>query len=115
MLSVSRVSPRKSWREDAPPGRSEISTLASPMAVGRRRGDDVMKEAAMKEVAMKETQHSPSAAHPAAFDTGTALGKITQAIHAAQAPPGAPGQGGPPLSANQVLAALTLLRELRTE
>lgn len=64
---------------------------------------------------MEHAQRSLSAADLAAFDTGTALGKITQAMHAAQAPQGAPGQAEAPLSANQVLAALTLLRELRTE
>ena len=46
-----------------------------------------------------------------ALDAGAALGQISAAIQAANTPAGS----GAPLSANQVLAALTLLRELRTE
>ncbi|WP_194922563.1 HSP18 transcriptional regulator [Catenulispora pinisilvae] len=64
---------------------------------------------------MEHAQRSPSAAQVTAFDTGTALRKITQAMHAVQAPPDVPAQAGAALNANQVLAALTLLRELRTE
>ena len=44
-------------------------------------------------------------------DAGTALGQISAAIQAANAPAGS----GAPTSANQVLTALTLLRELRTQ
>lgn len=53
----------------------------------------------------------------AGFDTGAALGQITAAMHAVHAPAGFPKASTPTaaLSANQVLAALTLLRELRTE
>lgn len=50
------------------------------------------------------------------FDTGAALGRITQAMSAVHSPEAAPGTAFPaPLDANQVLAALTLLRELRTQ
>jgi hypothetical protein len=50
------------------------------------------------------------------FDTGAALGKITQAMSAVHEPDDAPGAALPAaLNANQVLSALTLLRELRTQ
>jgi len=52
-----------------------------------------------------------AAATAAALDTGAALGEITQAMRAAQMPDGTSAA----LNANQVLAALTLLRELRSQ
>lgn len=64
----------------------------------------------------KESPNSQAAPGDAGFDTGTALGQITAAMHAVHAPAGLPGAPAPAaLSSNQVLAALTLLRELRTE
>lgn len=63
---------------------------------------------------MEHAGRSPSPT-ASAFDTGAALGQITQAMCAVQGPAGVPGPAGAALSANQVLAALTLLRELRTE
>ncbi|GAA1964927.1 HSP18 transcriptional regulator [Catenulispora subtropica] len=65
---------------------------------------------------MPITQVAPG---EAGFDTGAALGQITaamHAMHAMHAPAVEPGVPAPAaLNANQVLAALTLLRELRTE
>lgn len=49
------------------------------------------------------------------FDTGAALGQISRAMHAVHADHGPAGAPEAPLSANQVLAALTLLRELRSQ
>lgn len=62
---------------------------------------------------MENAEHTPERA--AGFDTGAALGQITAAMHAVHLPTGASGSAPAPLSANQVLAALTLLRELRTQ
>ena len=64
---------------------------------------------------MEHKRRSPSDPGPKGFDTGAALGQISQAMSAVHAPAGAPGDVPAALSANQVLAALTLLRELRTE
>lgn len=60
---------------------------------------------------MSTTGHEPETAAAAAFDTGAALSEIVRARRAARDPEGASA----PLSANQVLAALTLLRELRSQ
>jgi hypothetical protein len=60
---------------------------------------------------MQDGKPTPDTAADA-FDTGAALGQISRAMNAVHAPAvGAPA----PLSASQVLAALTLLRELRTQ
>ena len=50
-----------------------------------------------------------------AMDTKAALGKIAKTMHAAHTSISPPGASNGALSPNQVLAALTLLRELRTE
>ncbi|MFI6584619.1 hypothetical protein [Embleya sp. NPDC050493] len=52
---------------------------------------------------------------PAVLDTGVVLGWIRDAMRAVHAPKCAPDAPGSALSANQVLVALTLLRELRSE
>lgn len=63
--------------------------------------------------------HPDPHTHPAAdtFDTSAALGQISQAINAVDAinTPDPNSNTPTPLSANQVLAALTLLRQLRTQ
>ncbi|MEZ0107438.1 hypothetical protein ABH920_001430 [Catenulispora sp. EB89] len=65
---------------------------------------------------MKEAPNSQAAPGDAGFDTGAALGQIAAAMQAMHAPAGLLGAPAPAgLSANQVLGALTLLRELRTE
>lgn len=65
---------------------------------------------------MKESSNSQVTPGDTGFDTSAALGQITAALHAVHGPAGPPGVPAPTaLSANQVLAALTLLRELRTE
>jgi hypothetical protein len=63
----------------------------------------------------KNIQRGPAPTGAAAFDTGAALGQIAAAMHAVHPSADVPGPASAPLSANQVLAALTLLRELRTE
>jgi hypothetical protein len=52
---------------------------------------------------------------PVASDAGTALGRIRDAMRAIHEPERTPEPAEPPLSATQVLVALTLLRELRVE
>lgn len=54
-------------------------------------------------------------AAPTGLDTGVALGRIRDAMRAVGEPTRPPGTSDPPLSAHQVLVALTLLRELRLE
>lgn len=63
---------------------------------------------------MSQVENHPVPAAAGGFDTGAALGEITQAMRAVHAPDSASGAASGVLSANQVLAALTLLRELRT-
>ena len=59
---------------------------------------------------MKNHDHDPEP--EGTFDSDAALGQISRAMHAVHtSADGAPA----PLSANQVLSALTLLRELRTQ
>jgi len=66
---------------------------------------------------MDHHQAGGSAASGVGFDTSKALGQITAAMHAVNSPAhsGRRRPASEPLSANQVLGALTLLRELRTE
>src|SRR5258708_27073365 len=64
---------------------------------------------------MEQTPNGQAAAGSTSFDTGAALGQITAAMRAVHTPAAAPGTAPAALSANQVLAVLTLLRELRTE
>ncbi|GAA1971426.1 HSP18 transcriptional regulator [Catenulispora subtropica] len=63
---------------------------------------------------MGHAENHPDPVAAGGFDTGAALGQITRAMHAVHTPDGASGAAPAALSANQVLAALTLLRELRT-
>jgi hypothetical protein len=68
----------------------------------------------MTSMAQAENHRDPGS--EGGFDTGAALGQITQAMSAVHSPDAAPSAALPaPLNANQVLAALTLLRELRTQ
>lgn len=65
---------------------------------------------------MAQAENHQDSASGGGFDTGAALGQITRAMYAVHAPDGVPGAALPAaLSANQVLAALTLLRKLRTQ
>ena len=65
---------------------------------------------------MTRGRNEPAPTAGDGFDTRAALGQITQAMHAVHTSDGAPGAAAPaPLNANQVLSALTLLRELRTQ
>jgi len=68
---------------------------------------------------MAQAENRPDSGSGGGFDTDAALGQITQAmraVHGFDGFGGAPGTALPaPLNANQVLAALTLLRELRTQ
>jgi len=66
---------------------------------------------------MASADHGPKRAAATPFDTGAALGRITRAMNELPGPKGAQssGESGTPLTANQVLAALTLLRELRSQ
>ena len=60
---------------------------------------------------MRDAGFRQGAAPAGTLDTGAAIGEITQAMRAVQTPGGTPAA----LNANQVLAALTLLRELRSQ
>ena len=64
---------------------------------------------------MTRGRNEPAPTAGDGFDTRAALGQITQAMHAVHTSDGAPGAAPAPLNANQVLSALTLLRELRTQ
>lgn len=65
---------------------------------------------------MEQTPNAQATTPDTGFDTRAALGQITAALHATHPPtPRTATPATTALSANQVLAALTLLRELRTE